>query len=152
MDSAAGTAKEARDRKTQAILALKGKILNILKKDISAVLANEEIKSMIAAFGLIIKNNKIVVDEKKLRYGKIVMLVDSDVDGSHIRILLLTFLWIHARDLITQGRVYSAMPPLYKVVRGTTNTESVYLLNDRELEAYKQKYPNAHLAISRFKG
>ena len=148
-DSAAGTAKEARDRVTQAILPLRGKILNCLRTDATKALANAEVKAMVSAFGLQIVNGKIVVDKDKLRYGKIVIMTDGDVDGSHIRILLLTFIWKFAKELITEGYVYAAMPPLYKVVKGK---DSVYLLDDKALQDYKKKYSNANLTISRFKG
>ncbi|MEG1821281.1 MAG: toprim domain-containing protein, partial [Malacoplasma sp.] len=123
-DSAAGTAKNARDRRTQAILPLRGKVLNVLKYDLAKAMGNAEIKAMITAFGLQVNGNQIVVDEDKLRYKKIVIMTDGDVDGSHIRILLLTFLWKFARDLILKGYVYCAMPPLYKVTKGKDN---VYL-------------------------
>lgn len=148
-DSAAGTAKNARCRKTQAILPLRGKVLNVLKYDLAKAMGNAEIKSMITAFGLQVSGNQITVDEDKLRYKKIVIMTDGDVDGSHIRILLLTFLWKFARDLITKGYVYCAMPPLYKVTRGKDNT---YLLDDNALAQYKAKHPGAALTISRFKG
>ena len=148
-DSAAGTAKTARCRRTQAILPLRGKILNVEKAELSKAMANAEIKSMITAFGLQINGNQITVDEDKLRYKKIIIMTDGDVDGSHIRILLLTFLWKFARDLITKGYVYCAMPPLYKVTKGKDNT---YLLDDNALAQYKAKYPGAALTVSRFKG
>ena len=148
-DSAAGTAKTARCRRTQAILPLRGKILNVEKAELSKAMANAEIKSMITAFGLQVNGNQITVDEDKLRYKKIIIMTDGDVDGSHIRILLLTFLWKFARDLITKGYVYCAMPPLYKVTKGKDNT---YLLDDNALAQYKAKYPGAALTVSRFKG
>lgn len=149
MDSAAGTAKSARDRRTQAILALKGKVINVLKSELSKVLANQEIKTLIHAIGLQINGNKIEVDFSKLRYHKIVLLADADSDGLHITILLLTFFWTFARDLILNGYIYLAMPPLYKVTKGKDN---VYLLNDDALQEYKNKYPNNNLIVSRFKG
>ena len=148
-DSAAGTAKTARCRRTQAILPLRGKILNVEKAELSKAMANAEIKSMITAFGLQVNGNQIIVDEDKLRYKKIIIMTDGDVDGSHIRILLLTFLWKFARDLITKGYVYCAMPPLYKITKGKDNT---YLLDDNALAQYKAKYPGAALTVSRFKG
>lgn len=148
-DSAAGTAKEARDRVTQAILPLRGKVLNVIKADFDKAMANAEIKAMAIAFGLEIVNNKIVVNEDKLRYGKIIIMTDGDVDGSHIRILLLTFLWRFARDLITKGYVYAAMPPLYKVTKGKDN---YYLLDDNALDKFRAKHPNAKLEVQRFKG
>lgn len=125
------------------------KILNVEKADLSKAMANAEIKSMITAFGLQVNGNQITVDEDKLRYKKIIIMTDGDVDGSHIRILLLTFLWKFARDLITKGYVYCAMPPLYKVTKGKDNT---YLLDDNALAQYKAKYPGATLTVSRFKG
>ena len=148
-DSAAGTAKTARCRRTQAILPLRGKILNVEKADLSKAMANAEIKSMITAFGLVVDGNKIIVDESKLRYDKIVIMTDADVDGSHIRILLLTFLWRFAKDLIVNGHVYAAVPPLYKVTKGKDN---YYLLDDKTLNEFKSKHPNSALTISRFKG
>lgn len=125
------------------------KILNVEKAELSKAMANAEIKSMITAFGLQVNGNQITVDEDKLRYKKIIIMTDGDVDGSHIRILLLTFLWKFARDLITKGYVYCAMPPLYKVTKGKDNT---YLLDDNALAQYKAKYPGATLTVSRFKG
>ncbi len=149
MDSAAGTAKEARCKKTQAILPLRGKVLNVLKYDLAKAMGNAEIKSMITAFGLEVEGNKIIVNEDKLRYKKIIIMTDGDVDGSHIRILLLSFIWKFAPDLISKGYVYCAMPPLYKVLRGK---DSEYLIDDNALAAYRAKYPNAKLEVSRFKG
>lgn len=148
-DSAAGTAKDARDRRTQAILPLKGKILNCLKTDFAKCMGNAEIKSMISAFGLTIENNKVIVDESKLRYGKIIAMTDADVDGSHIRLLFLTFIWVYAKDLILKGYVYSAMPPLYKVTKGK---DSEYLLDDAALVNYKAKHPSSNISVARFKG
>lgn len=148
-DSAAGTAKNARCRRTQAILPLRGKVLNVLKYDLAKAMGNAEIKAMITAFGLEVIDGKIVVNEDKLRYKKIVIMTDGDVDGSHIRILLLTFLWKFAKDLILKGYVYCAMPPLYKVTKGK---DSEYLLDDNALLRYKAKYPNANLIVNRFKG
>ena len=104
---------------------------------------------MITAFGLQINGNKIVVDEDKLRYDKIIIMTDADVDGSHIRILLLTFLWRFARDLIINGHVYAAVPPLYKVTKGKDN---YYLLDDKALNEFKAKNSNSNLLVSRFKG
>lgn len=148
-DSAAGTAKEARDRKTQAILPLRGKVLNVEKADLTKAMANAEIKAMITAFGLEVQGNKVIVNKDKLRYDKIIIMTDADVDGSHIRILLLTFLWRFARELITEGHIYAAVPPLYKVTKGKDN---YYLLDDNALNSFKAKNPNATLNIQRFKG
>lgn len=125
------------------------KVLNVMKSDLAKAMQNAEIRAMITAFGLEVDGSKIIVNEDKLRYDKIVIMTDGDVDGSHIRILLLTFLWRFAKDLILNGHVYAAMPPLYKVTKGKDN---VYLLNDSALEEYKRKHPSANLTVSRFKG
>lgn len=145
-DSAGGSAKQARDRATQAILPLRGKVLNTLKNDKKAMDANKEIQDMITAFGCGIGES---FDISKRRYDKIVIMTDGDVDGAHIRTLLLTFLFKHLRPLVEAGHVYAAMPPLYKITKGK---DSVYLLDDSELADYKKQHPNAQLAISRFKG
>ena len=145
-DSAGGSAKQARDRATQAILPLRGKVLNTLKNDKKAMDANKEIQDMITAFGCGIGES---FDISKRRYDKIVIMTDGDVDGAHIRTLLLTFLFKHLRPLVEAGHVYAAMPPLYKVTKGK---DSVYLLDDSELADYKKQYPNAQLTVSRFKG
>ena len=145
-DSAGGSAKQARDRATQAILPLRGKVLNTLKNDKKAMDANKEIQDMITAFGCGIGES---FDISKRRYDKIVIMTDGDVDGAHIRTLLLTFLFKHLRPLVEAGHVYAAMPPLYKVTKGK---DSVYLLDDSELADYKKQHPNAQLTVSRFKG
>ena len=145
-DSAGGSAKQARDRATQAILPLRGKVLNTLKNDKKAMDSNKEIQDMITAFGCGIGES---FDISKRRYDKIVIMTDGDVDGAHIRTLLLTFLFKHLRPLVEAGHVYAAMPPLYKVTKGK---DSVYLLDDSELADYKKQYPNAQLTVSRFKG
>lgn len=147
-DSAAGSAKEARDRNTQAVLPIRGKILNVLKADLSKAMANEEIKSMIIGFGLQIQNNKIVLDENKLRYGKIIIMSDADVDGEHIRCLFLTFIWKFCPELITKGYIYAAVPPLYRIIKGKT---SFYIKDDTALEEYRKKNPGTY-ELRRFKG
>lgn len=148
-DSAAGSAKEARNREFQAILPIRGKILNVLKADLSKAMANEEIKSMIIGFGLQVQNNKVIVDETKLRYGKIIIMADADVDGDHIRCLFLTFIWKFCPELIEKGYIYAAVPPLYRILKGKT---SFYLKDDVALADYRKKNPGGGYELRRFKG
>ena len=145
-DSAGGTAKQGRDRRFQAILPLRGKILNVEKVRLNRVLENAEIKAMITAFGCGILDD---FDESKLRYDRIISMTDADVDGAHIRILLLTFLFRYMRPLIEHGHVYSAMPPLYKAsVKGK---EDVYLYSEEEKTAYDAANNNK-VEYQRYKG
>ena len=148
-DSAAGSAKEARDRNTQAILPVRGKILNVLKADLHKAMSNAEIQSMITAFGLEIKDGKIVLNEDKLRYGKIIIMADADVDGSHIRILFFTFIWKFCPELIEKGYIYAAVPPLYRVIKGT---KSIYIKDDNTLAEYRKKHSGEKYELRRFKG
>ena len=147
-DSAAGTAKEARDRGTQAILPVRGKILNTLKCDLNKAMGNAEIQGMITAFGLEIKDNKITLNEDKLRYGKIIIMADADVDGSHIRILFFTFIWKFCPELIEKGYIYAAVPPLYRIIQGK---KSFYLKDDAALEEFR-KTTTTNYEVRRFKG
>lgn len=164
-DSAGGTVKTARNRKTQAVLPLRGKILNVEKASLEKILQNNEIKSMIASFGCGIGDE---FDITKLRYDKIIILTDADVDGAHISTLLLTFFYRFMPELIYQGKIYRGLPPLYKVDFENKKTapaskkgekrsrkkgkQSEYIFNDFELEKFRKNKDNKIISIQRYKG
>ncbi|AEH51306.1 DNA topoisomerase (ATP-hydrolyzing) subunit B [Pseudothermotoga thermarum] len=146
-DSAGGSAKQARDREFQAVLPIRGKILNVEKSSIHKLLNNEQIKDIIVAIGTGIGDK---FDRSRLRYGKIIIMTDADIDGAHIRTLLLTFFFRYMRPLIEEGRVFIAVPPLYKV---SVNGKIYYLYSEEEYEKFKsQLKEGTKIEVQRYKG
>ena len=152
-DSAGGSAKTCRDRQTQAILPLRGKILNVEKASMDKVLANAEIKTMINTFGCgFSEGYGNDFDISKLRYNKIILMTDADVDGSHIDTLLLTFLYRFMPDLIREGHVFVSMPPLYQAIPHSKKEASEYLYDEAVLTKYQKKHKAGSYDLKRFKG
>lgn len=145
-DSAGGSAKLARDKKIQAILPLRGKVINVEKAALKDLLANEEIRTIISCLGAGIGND---FDIKELKYGKVIIMTDADTDGAHIQVLLLTFFYRYMKPLIDNKRIYIALPPLYKLTNNKTK-EVFYAWNDNQLEELKNQ--NSNYEIQRYKG
>jgi len=145
-DSAGGSAKQGRDRKFQAILPLRGKIINVEKANLLKVLSNQEIKSMISTIGTRIKDE---FDLTKLRYYKIILMSDADIDGAHIRTLLLTFFYRYMQTLIREGHIFIAQPPLYRV---SNKNKEYFLYSDGELKKLREQLKEEKIAVQRYKG
>ncbi|WOX79097.1 DNA gyrase/topoisomerase IV subunit B [Candidatus Shikimatogenerans bostrichidophilus] len=150
-DSAGGTAKQGRNRKFQAILPLKGKIINVEKSKINKILKNNEIKNIFLALGIYLenKNNKITLNIKKLKYKKIIIMTDADVDGKHITALILTFIFRYMKILINKGYIYIAKPPLYIIKKYKSK---IYIWNEKDKIKYIKNNKNKKIYIQRYKG
>ena len=151
-DSAGGNMKTGKDNEFQAVLPVRGKILNIQKAAVDKIMANAEIRDMIKAFGLDlnIKTGKVLFDESKLRYGKIIISADADVDGSHIQSLFYTFVWNFCPELIEKGYVYATVPPLFKVTEGKDTY--IYLKDEAALQKYVESHKGKKYIVARHKG
>ncbi len=147
-DSAGGSAKQARNRETQAVLPLRGKILNVASASADKLRQNQELKDLIEALGCGVGER---FDAKRLRYGRIIIMTDADVDGAHIASLLMTFFYRELPELVRQGHLYLAQPPLYRLTQGA---KSVYAMDDVGLEKLSKTAfkPGSKIEVSRFKG
>lgn len=152
MDSASGNLKLARDNEFVAVMPVRGKILNVRKATLDKIQKNAEIMTMIDAFGLTVdmKTMKLTYNKEDLRYGKIIIESDADVDGSHIKNLFYTFIWTFCPQLILDGYVYAGVPPLYKITEGKDTY--IYLKDDAELEKYRVSHKGKKYLVNRLKG
>ena len=145
-DSAGGSAKQARNRATQAVLPLRGKILNVASASTEKLRQNQELKDLIEALGCGVGDR---FDRTRLRYGRIIIMTDADVDGAHIASLLMTFFYRELRQLVNEGHLYLAQPPLYRLTQGA---KSVYAMDDADRERKAKQFKNGKVEVSRFKG